>query len=339
MCALRVGILVDTATKQHYLTSLVTQAGHEIACTHLMSMAFNQPEAAPDAWIVDIAGDYSAEAESGQNSPPQDHEQFVEDLLSNVAVPVILSDSSEYLEGSEEHRAWLRRMTQRLQRLSGDISLQQAERAPRLWILAASTGGPAAVKEFISHLPAELGIAFVYVQHIDAHYTTTLIRMMSGAGHYPAVCACQGGVLQPDGITLISAERQVDILENGTLLVSEKPWSGFYAPSIDQVVANVARIYRGHSGLIVFTGMGDDGAASARLIKQQGGQVWVQSPESCTSSSMPEATLATNCVSFSGTPKELALQLATFSQRDQSNRIVNLSTFEGMCSHESSTTS
>ncbi|MGM8226860.1 chemotaxis protein CheB [Cellvibrio sp. ARAG 10.3] len=322
MCALRVGILVDSATKQHYLTGLVTQAGHQLACTLLLNTASSPPKTPLDAWIIDVTADQSAKTE--QDETQLAHEQFVERLLETATVPVILSDSSEYSEGSEGHKAWLRRMTQRLQRLSGDINLQQTERAPRLWVLAASTGGPAAVKEFLSYLPAELGIAFVYVQHIDAHYSTTLIRMMSGAGHYPAALACQGAVLQPDAITLISAERRVDILENGTLLVSEKPWGGCYAPSIDQVVANVARIYRERSGLIVFTGMGDDGAASARLIKQQGGQVWVQTPTSCTSSSMPEATLATESVGFSGTPKELAQQLATFTRGSRGHQAIKL---------------
>lgn len=325
MCALRVGILVDTAVKQHYLTSLVLQAGHQVAGITILLNPFSaSPDITPDAWIIDVAADNTAATNLG-DAPPS-HERFVDHLLESATIPVILSDSGEYTEGSEEHRAWLRRMVLRLQRLNGDINLQQVERAPSLWILAASTGGPAAVKEFISHLPGELGIAFVYVQHIDAHYSSTLIRMMSGAGHYPATLACQGAVLQPDAITLISAERRVDILENGTLLVSEQPWGGCYAPSIDQVVANVARVYRERSGLIVFTGMGNDGAASGRLIRQLGGQVWVQSPESCTSSSMPESTLATNCVSFSGTPKELAQRLTVVSQQYRTVRTVNLST-------------
>lgn len=331
MGALRIGILVDSAAKQQHLTSLVTQAGHKILCSSVLSkMALdnNDTTEQPDAWIIDVVADHSAITEvNAANAQLLDH------LLESVTVPVILSDSSEYIEGSDDHRAWLRRMTLRLQRLSGDINLQQTERAPFLWVLAASTGGPAAVKEFFSHLPAELGIAFIYVQHIDANYSTTLIRMMSSAGSYPASLACHGTVLQRDAITLITAERRVDILENGTLLVTEQPWGGCYAPSIDQVAANVARVYREHSGLIVFTGMGDDGAASGRLIKQQGGQVWVQTPASCTSASMPEAALATTCVSYSGTPKELAQQLAAFTRQHRPHQ-----QFEGKRSHESSTT-
>src|SRR5690606_15360447 len=134
-------------------------------------------------------------------------------------------------------------------------------------------------------------------------------RMMGSAGRYSAQLATDGRVLQQDSLTLVTADRRVDILENGTLSISDERWTGCYAPSIDQVVANVARTYRDASGLIMFTRMGDDGADSCRLLKQQGGQVWAQTPASCTSSSMPEAALANGCVNFTGTPVELAHQL------------------------------
>src|SRR5690606_41389483 len=124
------------------------------------------------------------------------------------------------------------------------------------------------VQRCFTHRPGEWGSAFVYVEHIDTTARAPLIRMMSNAGRYPAALASHGSVLQRDSITLVTAERRVDILENGTLTVTEEPWGGCYAPSIDQVVANVARSYREQCGLIIFSGMGDDGAGSSRLIKQ-----------------------------------------------------------------------
>ena len=319
MSSLQIGLLGDTAQKLQYLKNLVQQSGHNIAQC-LTSPAWLETDQINqvDAWVVDT-GD-------GDNAA-LDH------LLEMATVQVVLTDSSEFAVGSEEHSAWSRRMATRLQRLSGDINLQATARAPSLWVLAASTGGPAAVKEFLSHLPAELGIAFVYVQHIDANYGATLIKMMSNAGSYPASLAYHGAVLQRDTIALLSAERHIEICSNGTLLLSDQPWGGCYAPSIDQVVANVARTYRERSGLIIFTGMGDDGAISSRLIKQQGGQVWAQSPASCTSSSMPDAALAMNSVSFCGTPRELALQLAAFCRQSITTHYL-----EGKGSHESTTT-
>ena len=205
----------------------------------------------------------------------------------------------------------MRRTGLRLQRLRGDINLQQANPASELWVLAASTGGPAAVKRFLAQLPANLGIAFLYAQHIDANQAATLNRMMSNAGNYPAMVATQGVVLEPNSLTLVTARDAVEILENGTLVIHYgQSWKGSYAPSIDQLAANAARIYRERSGLIIFTGMGDDGAASCRLIKQVGGKAWAQSPNDCTSDSMPVSALATGCVSLSGTPEYLARSLA-----------------------------
>jgi len=296
---LRLGLLVDSASKQQVLAQLIANSGHQLAYQHLLGQAqVSETEADVDAWLVDVAADYA------------DDQQLLENLFSRNRIPVILSDSSEFAAGSDEHYAWLRRTGLRLQRLPGDINLQQAQPANELWVLAASTGGPAAVKRFLASLPADLGIAFLYVQHIDANQAITLNRMMTNAGNYPAMMASQGLVLEANSLTLITARNPVELLSNGTLIVHhDQPWKGDYAPSIDQVAANAARVYRERSGLIIFTGMGDDGAASCRIVKQVGGQVWVQRPDDCTSDSMPVSALATGCVGLSGTPEYLAKAL------------------------------
>ncbi|RYZ94878.1 MAG: chemotaxis protein CheB, partial [Moraxellaceae bacterium] len=136
----------------------------------------------------------------------------------------------------------------------------------------------------------------------------------------PVNIAGQGSVLSDNTITLVTADRSINIYDNGTLVVGKSPWGGCYSPSIDQVTANVARVYRQRSGIIIFSGMGDDGAASCRLIKQQGGKVWVQSPEQSTIASMPEAAIATGTVSFAGTPPELADALARLKSTRQIKR-------------------
>lgn len=297
---LRLGILVDSLAKQQVLAQLIAKSGHKLAHQLLLGQARQLAgDEELDAWLVDVAEDYA------------DEQKLLEHLFSHSRIPIILSDSSEFAAGSEEHTAWLRRTSLRLQRLRGDINLQQAEPASELWVLAASTGGPAAVKRFLATLPGDLGIAFLYVQHIDANQSVTLNRMMTNAGHYPALVASQGLVLEPNSLTLITAKDSVELLANGTLVVNYgQPWKGDYAPSIDQVAANAAQVYRERSGLIIFTGMGDDGAASCRIMKQVGGQVWVQRPDDCTSDSMPVSALATGCVGLSGTPEYLAKALA-----------------------------
>lgn len=304
MTSLRLGILTDSAPKQQALAQLVAQSGHQLSCQLLLepsATSITSPQI--DAWLVDVAEEY-----------PDDH-HLLEQLFSESPVPILFSDSTEFPPGSHEHSAFLRSTAQRLRRLSGDINLQQANPAQDLWILAASTGGPAAVKRFISKLPDNLGVAFLYVQHIDAFQTAPLIKMMTSAGGYPSMLASQGMVMEANRLILVTALDHVEILENRTLTVTQGGgWKGDYAPSIDQICANAARIYRQNCGLIIFTGMGDDGADSCRLIKQLGGKVWVQTPTDCTIDSMPVSALATGCVGMSGTPEILA-QLLTKQYR------------------------
>ena len=307
MARLRIGILVDTTLKQQYLGNLVVQAGHEIGYSSILHSTSFLPKSLPlDAWVVDLADVVDAD---GPDSKHVSIMALLEELLEQANAPVILNEDIEFQKGSAEHNDWVRRMLQRLERLSGDVNLLQASSADEVWVLAASTGGPAAVKEFIKYLPAALNIAFVYVQHIDRGQAEPLVKLMSNAGHYPGSVAKQGAVLTNNTLTLITAGPSVNIHDNGTLVFNKKPWSGCYAPSIDQVAANMARVYRKHCGMIVFSGMGNDGSASSKLIKQRGGIVWAQTPADCTSDSMPKAAIATGAVSFVGTPKELAVAL------------------------------
>lgn len=331
---LRIGLVADTPIKRQYLALMVREVGHRPALTLAlegaglkgagldspeMAGAAAVPEAAVDAWVVDVA-------------LPQDEEPpaLLSQLLEHASEPMILCDSSEYTPGSEPHTAWIKRTQAKLRQLGGDINLQHRPRARDLWVLAASTGGPTAVQAFLAELPPGLGVAFVYVQHIDASYTGTLVKMMS-QGAYPARVAKNGDVLQADQLSIVTASERVDILDNGTLAVTGEPWSGPYAPSVDQLGANAARVYGSRLGLIVFTGMGDDGAAAGRMVHRRGGQLWVQSLESCTSASMPDAALATGCVSLSASPSELAGHLVAHYRGSPLNQI------EEAGSHESPT--
>lgn len=299
MTELQVGLVVDSASKQIPLTQLILQAGHRVACHWVLSSGQAPQMQQPQVWLLDISSDYEGESE------------LVEQLLNQDLVPVLLIDSMAAGNQAEEQAVWMKRTQQRLQQLAGDIELHRQKAAVECWILAASTGGPAAVKTFIQALPENLPFAFVYIQHIDPKQGESLARSLSKSSTYHCELAEHGAVLSAGKITLLTSRERVEVMNNKTLCVhKDSIWNGQYIPSIDQLVANMAHIYKQSCGLIIFTGMGDDGAAGCRLLTQQGGTVWAQTPESSTSDSMPVAAIATNCVSFTGTPEQLAKALA-----------------------------
>lgn len=313
---LRIGLLTASSAQHHTLNTLVKECGHTTEVSLLLAQLKGRLQANPDsvdtnsadpnneeypvdAWVVD------AEAVD------QDDDDNVDAWLDSFTVPVIYCDEGIPSVELENYRAWARRLKDKLVQLSGTINLQHSADgcAKQVWVLGASTGGPNAVKQFLGELPPKLDVGFVYVQHIDKAFNDTLAHVMSRHTHYPATLIEHGDIIRPNTVAIVSPEYRTHLLPNGTFSVSDEAWPGPYSPSIDSMVADVAHSYSDRGGVIVFTGMGDDGAASCRMMVQKGGKVWAQTPSSCTSESMPESVIETGCVEYKGAPYALAQQL------------------------------
>lgn len=328
--ALQIGLLVETTEQLNSLRQLVVESGHQVACS-LVASEFEQLSSGferldIDTWLVTVAFERDDNNDSEHTSisgRSQQESSAIESWLAHLQKPVIIDDGRHASPLDADYQAWRRRVLKKLQQLRGSINLEQhpAGAANFVWVLAASTGGPEAIREFFSALPADLDLGFVYVQHMDAGYEQSLVDIVNRHSHYPAYPVVHGDVIQPNGTAIVANDRCVEFLENGTLVVKATSWPGPYSPSVDQVFANIARSFGSRCGVIVFSGMGDDGASGVRLVHQQGGQVWAQSLESCTIDSMPKAALDTQVVSKIGTPKQLAQYLTVFTRGQNSNKL------------------
>lgn len=316
MRSLGLGLLVDSGQKLRQLSGLVTQVGHRadytVVLPHDSSAASLYADvddleriAGLDAWLVDIT--HAEDEYAGGN-------KVLGVLLATAEIPVLLSDSSEVQPSRASQLMWSKRLCRRLQRLVGEVNLIKQAAAQRLWVLAASTGGPQPVREFLQALPAGLDTSFLYAQHIDPNNSRSLTAMLGRNGAYQSIAPEQGIVLAADTVTIMNPAQRAQVLDNATLAVYDEPWAGCYQPSIDQLVTNVAGIKKHNSGVIVFSGMGADGAVSCQFLKRQGGQVWTQAPSTCVVDAMPTAVLQTGCADFSGTPAQLAAHFVAHIQ-------------------------
>lgn len=312
--SLRVGVIVDTIFQGQVVSQALVAAGYRIATLilsgHCRVGDLHHASQQVDVWLVDV--DFEAQSEL----------DFLLDwALDESDQPVMMGEGIEY--ESPEYRDWLRRTIGKLPQMSGQVRLSESHLTlgREVWVLGASTGGPEAVKNFLKQLPPGLGIAFVYVQHIDSGFEKNLVNMLKNTRYRPFIAA-SGDLLYANTVAILTQAETAEILENGTLLVRSTPWLAAYAPSVDQVLINVARRFAGRCGAIIFSGMGDDGASGARFIAQAGGQVWVQEPSTCTVAAMPEAVMAAVAVNQQGSVEYLAQQLANrFFPDDEHNAV------------------
>lgn len=208
-----------------------------------------------------------------------------------------------------DYTAWKQRLRQRIEnapRVVGD-SGQRAPRAERVWLLAASTGGPDAVERFLAAAIPAPGVALLYVQHLTAsHFPQLMRRLAARAGRWHVQVADTGNYLLEGTLSVVAPDNKLRIHRDRGARVLRSPWPGPYRPSADQVAESLALAYRESAGMLVFSGMGDDGALGSEHIREHGGEVWVQRPDRCVASAMPEAVLARGEVDYSGDVAALA---------------------------------
>ncbi|MEQ6885586.1 chemotaxis protein CheB [Salicola sp. Rm-C-2C1-2] len=275
----------------------------------------------------------------------QEYPELIETLLAADDRPLLFGPGAAPEPGHQEYVRWERRLFAKLEDQLGSLEplenqnsldalaseLETRDRLPmptwvapagedetarELWVLGASLGGPAAVKAFLDALPGRLPIAFVYAQHIDAHFSGVLSRVLTRDSEWSVVTAEPGRRLRCGDVLQVPVDQELWLDEEARVQLRDSPWTGPYGPSIDQLMANLARVHGGYCHSILFSGMGNDGALGAPALQQAGGDIWVQRPDTCASPAMPESILATGTTEFEGDPRELAERLLrVLSQR------------------------
>jgi len=294
LATLNLGLLADTSIQLSNLESIVTNANFEVASTMLTRLENLDLLPEVDVWVVRLDLEDACS-------------QAFAERLDGLDIPVIYDEADSCSSLNIEDRA--KRFSRKIEAcgLLPQNHDRDRHRAEQVWVLAASAGGPEAVIEFIKSLPAEVPeVAFVYVQHMDENMSDALAKSIRRNTDWQVFYCETPHIIYEKSVYLISPSNQIEFNDVGTLVPTKMSWVGPYRPSVDQVIAKVWRKYGRNSGVIVFSGMGDDGAKTCVMIKNAGGQVWVQSPESCAVDSMPREVINTQCVSYVGTPEQLA---------------------------------
>lgn len=238
------------------------------------------------------------------------------DSAREVAACFHLHIEADFLARSRTAFAsWKQSLRQRItgaRRPLGDLT--SAARAERVWLLAASTGGPAAVAQFLSAVPRAAGLALLYAQHIDPGHLDQLQRWLSRDSDWRVGIATATDFLLEGSLALAHPERRLRLRPGAELRVLSGAWPEPYRPNIDQLAENLALTYRERAGMIVFGGLGDDGVLGSQHIREQGGEVWVQDPSDCVARAMPEAVIARGGADYIGALQALARR---FNHRHQ----------------------
>ncbi|MBI5383601.1 MAG: PAS domain-containing protein [Verrucomicrobia bacterium] len=177
--------------------------------------------------------------------------------------------------------------------------------------LGCSAGGLEACIEFFTGLPANTGMAFVVVSHLDPDHKGIMPELLQ---RYTAMQVCQaedGMKLRPNRVYVIPPNRDLSILHGKLQLMEPSAPRGLRTP-IDFFFKHLAQDQHDHSVGVILSGMGTDGTQGLKVIKEELGLVMAQDPASAKYDAMPHSAIGTGLVDIVAPAKELPARLVRF---------------------------
>jgi len=207
-----------------------------------------------------------------------DHEATSRDLLQTVK---LMSEVSVV-------RRWpsSRRAPPAAERLP-EAGIKPAAAEVKLVAVGASTGGPLALQSILAGLPKNLGVPILVVQHITPGFTEGLAEWLAGSSGRPVRVAADGDRLVPGHVFIAPEGFQLGIRRGGTISVARDEPENGHCPSISYLFRSVAEVFGPGAIGVLLTGMGRDGAAGLKLMKEKGAITIAQDRESSVVHGMP----------------------------------------------------
>jgi two-component system response regulator WspF len=158
-----------------------------------------------------------------------------------------------------------------------------------LIVLGASTGGPRALVEVLSGLPASLDAGIIIVQHLDSSFSQGLGQWLFEQTGRRVTLITEGHVARPGEVLLAGTNDHVILSEYRRLNYSIEPRMNRYRPSVDVFFESLARNWPMPGVAVLLTGIGQDGARGLLQLHNQGWWTIAQEASSSVAGDMPKS--------------------------------------------------
>ena len=164
----------------------------------------------------------------------------------------------------------------------------------KLICIGASTGGTEAIREVLVQMPAD-SPAIVITQHMPPGFTTSFAARLNGLCKITVKEAVHGERILPGHAYIAPGGTQFHVARSGAnyvAVVDDGPPVNRHKPSVEVLFKSAAAVVGRNAYGIMLTGMGNDGAAAMREMKNAGSYNYVQDEATCIVFGMPREAIA-----------------------------------------------
>ena len=186
--------------------------------------------------------------------------------------------------------------------------------------VGGSAGGLDAFTRLLRHLPIDMGVAVVIVNHLRT-VATRLHEILPRYTEMPVELITEGLLIQPNRVFIIPAQRDLHVLDGEFRLKPISKPRGW--PDVITVfLRSLTRHWSGKLIAVIVSGYDGDGAAALCGIKEVGGITIAQKLDTAKQPDMPESAIASGCIDFVLSPEDIALEIVRIAHEDTSRPLL-----------------
>jgi two-component system CheB/CheR fusion protein len=178
--------------------------------------------------------------------------------------------------------------------------------------IGASAGGLEAFSELLHAVPADTGMAFVLVQHLDPSHGSMLTEIMARATAMP-VSEVRGETDVLPNQVYVGPPGMDLTIDRGVLKIAPRTETRGQHRSIDHFLRSLAADQAHQAIGVILSGSATDGTLGLQEIKAEGGITFAQD-DTAKHDSMPRSAIAAGCVDFVLSPKRIGQELARIAR-------------------------
>jgi two-component system chemotaxis response regulator CheB len=163
---------------------------------------------------------------------------------------------------------------------------------PAILAIGSSTGGPAALFEFLKALHGKIEMPIVISQHMPPKFTTILAQHISRMSGMDAKEAEDGDKVEPRHVYLAPGDYHMTVVDDGDgvrIRLNQDAPENFCRPAVDPMLRSVAKVYGKRALVVILTGMGYDGMKGSQVVLEAGGTILAQDEATSVVWGMPGA--------------------------------------------------
>jgi two-component system CheB/CheR fusion protein len=200
-------------------------------------------------------------------------------------------------------------------------NLEPGKKPVPIVAIGGSAGGQQAMSELLSFLPADTGLAYVYIQHLSPDYDSKLDAILATKTAMPVMEATHLMPVEPNRLYVIPPDKSMEVVDGVLVLTPRKPKPAPHWP-IDEFFTSLAERQKDGAIGIVLSGMASDGTLGLKAIKVAGG-ITIAQDSTAAFQGMPQSAVKEGVVDMVLSPNKIAAELSGISNHREAFRLTS----------------